>query len=180
MPGHGDLEVGIETERLTLRKPRLEDADDLLAYVSDPEVMRWIGGETGDRAVTVATIERWLARWDENGIGHFVAERDGRVIGRVGFLVWDRRTWEVSSYAEAGAHAETELGWTFVREHWGNGYATEAARAARAWADKPRLVSLIHPENARSIRVAEKLGATPGEAITVEDDYPLVVWVHPR
>jgi RimJ/RimL family protein N-acetyltransferase len=170
----------IETERLALRKPRLEDADDLLAYVRDPEVMRWIGGETGDRAVTVATIERWLARWDEDGIGHFVIERDGRVLGRVGFLVWDSTAWTVSSYAEAGPHAETELGWTLAQEHWGHGYATEAALAVRAWADRPRLISLIHPENARSIRVAEKLGATPSETISLEDDYPAVVWVHPR
>jgi RimJ/RimL family protein N-acetyltransferase len=170
----------IQTERLTIRKPRLEDADDLLAYVGDPEVMRWIGGETGDRAETVATIERWLARWDENGIGHFVVERDGHVLGRVGFLVWDNRTWETSSYAEAGTHAETELGWTLAREHWGHGYATEAARALRDWAQKDRLISLINPENVRSIRVAERLGATPGEAITVDGDYPLVVWVHPR
>lgn len=174
-----DVGAVIETERLLLRKPRLEDADDLLAYVRDPEVMRWIGGETGDRDEVAATIERWLARWEENGIGHFVLERDGRVLGRAGFLVWDRRTWQVSSYAEAGAHAETELGWTLAREHWGKGYATEAARALREWADRERLISLINPGNVRSIRIAEKLGATPAETIEVDDGYPLVVWVHP-
>ena len=45
-----------------LRKPRLEDAEDVLEFVADPDVMRWLGGETGDLAATVATIERWLAR----------------------------------------------------------------------------------------------------------------------
>jgi RimJ/RimL family protein N-acetyltransferase len=169
----------IETERLLLRKPRLEDADDLLAYFGDPEVMRWIGGEAGGRDEAVAAIQRWLTAWEANGIGHFVLVREGGVLGRVGFLVWDSSTWQTSSYAEAGPHAETELGWTLAREHWGHGYATEAARALRDWAGKERIISLIDPENVRSIRVAEKLGATPTETVAV-DDYPLVVWVHPR
>ena len=171
----------IETERLTLRKPRLEDVDDVLAFIRDPEVMRWLGGgESDDRAEAVAALERWLDRWEANAIGPFMLVRDGRVIGRTGFLVWDNRTWKTSTYDDAGPHAETEIGWALAREHWGHGYAAEAARALREWADKERLISLIHPENARSIRVAEKLGATPTETISVEDDYPLVVWVHPR
>jgi RimJ/RimL family protein N-acetyltransferase len=171
----------IETERLTLRKPRLEDADDVLAFIRDPEVMYWLGGgESDDRAEAVAAIERWLDRWEANGIGPFMVVREGRVIGRTGFLVWDNRTWKTSTYAEAGAHAETEIGWALAQEHWGHGYAAEAARALREWADRDRLISLIHPENVRSIRVAEKLGATPTDTIAVEDGYPLVVWVHPR
>src|SRR5712692_7215947 len=175
----------IETERLLLRKPRLEDADDLLAYVGDPDVMRWIGGETGNRETAAAAIERWLERWDADDIGHFsvIGKEHGRVLGRVGFLVWDSRSWETSSYAEAGEHAETELGWTLAREHWGQGYATEAAAALRAWANGERglerLISLISPDNARSIRVAEKLGATPTETVQVGGK-PAVVWVHPR
>jgi RimJ/RimL family protein N-acetyltransferase len=172
----------VDTERLVLRKPRLEDAHDLLEYVGDPDVMRWIGGETGDLAATVATIERWLARWEENGIGHFSVEHEGHVIGRVGFLVWDADSWEVSSYAGASMPV-TELGWTITRRHWGHGYATEAARALRTWAyDEAgidQLISLIDPGNHRSIRVAEKLEAVPGETVSV-DGGPIVVWQHPR
>ena len=173
----------IETERLVLRTPSPEDADDLLDFVGDPEVMRWIGGEAGDRDAAVAAIERWLSRWEEDGIGHFSVVRNDRVIGRVGFLVWDRRTWQSSSYAEAGDAAETELGWTLAREHWGHGYATEAALAARDWAYEERgigrVISLIAPDNARSIRVAEKLGAAPQETISTFHG-PATVWVHPR
>jgi RimJ/RimL family protein N-acetyltransferase len=169
----------IVTERLVLRVPRLEDADDLLEYVADPEVMRWIGGAAGDRSTTVAAIERWLGQWQASGIGPFAVTLGERVLGRVGFLVWDRYTWRQSSYAEAGEHAETEIGWTLAREHWGHGYATEAARAARDWAAKERLISLIHPDNARSARVAQKLGAHPAERVTVMGD-PAIVWVHPR
>jgi RimJ/RimL family protein N-acetyltransferase len=173
----------IETERLVLRTPRLEDAGDLLDYVGDPDVMRWIGGDAGDHDAAVASIERWLSRWEEDGIGHFSVVRNDRVIGRVGFLVWDRRTWQSSSYAEAGDAAETELGWTLAREHWGHGYATEAALAARDWAYEERgigrVISLIAPDNARSIRVAEKLGAAPQETISTFHG-PATVWVHPR
>jgi RimJ/RimL family protein N-acetyltransferase len=173
----------IETERLVLRTPRLEDADDLLAYVGDADVMRWIGGEAGDRDAAVATIERWLSRWEGDGIGHFSVVSDDHVIGRVGFLVWDSRIWEASSYADADAAAETELGWTMAQKHWGHGYATEAALAARAWAYEERgverIISLIAPDNARSIRVAEKLGAAPEETISTFHG-PATVWVHPR
>ncbi len=163
-----------------LRRPRLEDARDLLEYVRDPEVMRWIGGEPGDLEATVATIERWLGRWEANGIGYFALERDGRVVGRVGFNVWDAAVWRVAQLAEAKVPA-VELAWTIARAHWGHGYATEAARALRPWAyahGVESLISLINPDNARSIRVAEKLDATPTETVEIEGE-PAVVWRHP-
>jgi RimJ/RimL family protein N-acetyltransferase len=163
----------IETERLLLRKPRLED--DLTEFVADAEVQRWIGVDEDPAEV----IERWVRRWERNGIGQFVAELDGRLIGRVGFIVWDSSTWETSAYELAGVHAETELGWAILSSHWGKGYATEAALAAREWAALDRVISLIDPANARSIRVAEKLGARPGER--VETPHATAdVWVHPQ
>lgn len=55
-----------------------------------------------------------------------------------------------------------ELGWTLGRESWGKGYATEGARSALAYAfnelDKDHVISLIHPENQASMRVAKRLG----------------------
>ena len=163
----------IQTERLLLRKPRLDD--DLSEFAADDEVQRWIGGPS----TPAALIELWASRWERNGIGPFMVELGGQFIGRVGFIVWDTRTWETSAFDLAGEHAEAELGWAILSSHWGHGYATEAARAARAWADRDRLISLIDPDNVRSQRVAEKLGALPGE--TVETPHgPAVVWVHPR
>jgi len=146
-------------------------------------VTRWIGGGTGNRVAATAKIEEWLARWDANGIGHFCVVRDNRVLGRCGFVVWDTRTWRLSSYAEAATYAETELGWTLAQEHWGHGYATEAARALREWAYRERgvqrLISLISPRNVRSIGVADKLGAEP-ETMIRNATGPAIVWVHPR
>ena len=173
----------LTTERLVLRVPRLEDVDDMLEFVGDDEVMRWIGGTAGDRAATVESVERWIARWERNGIGQFAVLLDGHAIGRIGLLVWDTRTWETSTYEQAGEHAEIELGCALTRRNWGLGYATEAALAVRDWgyADRgvERLVSLIAPGNVRSARVAEKLGARPERQVETEDG-TANVWVYPR
>jgi RimJ/RimL family protein N-acetyltransferase len=175
----------IRTERLLLRRPRLDDVDGVLEHFSDPVAMEFIGEPTSDRAAALAAIERWLARWDADGFGFLAVERrdDGCFLGRVGILVWDTRTWQASTLAEAGAAGQVELGWSFSRAHWGRGYATEAARAARAWAfEEARitsLISLIHPDNVRSIRVAEKLGARPTSTVRAHGK-PAVVWRHPR
>jgi RimJ/RimL family protein N-acetyltransferase len=155
----------IETERLILRKPRVEDAADLAVAFADPETMRFMGdGSIATEPQVEDRIRFWLARWEKNGIGLFAMENraDGRVLGRTGFLVWDTANWKTSSFAEADERAEVELGWLVAREHWGHGYATEAALALRDWgiAERglKRLVSLIRPGNDRSVRVAEKIG----------------------
>ena len=173
----------LETERLVLRRPEPGDVDDMVEFVGDDEVMRPIGGEAGGRDSAVEHVERWRARWERNGVGPFAVVLDGRAIGRVGLLVWDRRTWETSTYDLAGEHAETELGWALTRRYWGHGYATEAARAVREWAyaerGLDRIVSFVAPENVRSIRVAVKLGATPEQLVQTPHG-PAIVWVHPR
>jgi RimJ/RimL family protein N-acetyltransferase len=147
--------------------------------------MRFLGGKTVPRADVPSVIQKWLERWDANGMGPFAVERreDGCVVGRVGVIVWDTRTWQNSTFADAGEHAQPELGWAFGRRHWGNGYAVEAARAARDWARETRavgrLISLINPSNIRSQRLAERLGAVPAKTVTLFDSGPAVVWVHP-
>jgi RimJ/RimL family protein N-acetyltransferase len=155
----------LETDRLLLRLPEPHDAEAMLEAVSDPEVMRYIGcGETGGREQAEAQIERMRRAWEVDGFGRFVAGRreDGSFLGRVGLLAWNPSTWENGFRAEIGETAELELGWTLVRRAWGSGYATEAARAVAAWAwgevAPRRLISLIHPDNHPSKRVAAKLG----------------------
>jgi len=92
-----------------------------------------------------------------------VIEKDRKVIGRAGFLVWDPDEWKTGTLAELGSHAAIELGWMLAREHWGNGYATEAASALRDYAFRDlkveRLISLIMHGNDASVKVAERLGA---------------------
>ena len=172
----------LETERLRLRTPRLDDMENVLELVSDPVAMTFIDEPTSDPARVREALERWLERWEVDGLGPFFVERreDGAFLGRTGFLVWDRRSWQKSTFAVSGDHGQLELGWLLLRPHWGRGYATEAARAARDWASArgaDSLISLIHPDNVRSIRVAEKLGALPAETLVVEGE-PAVVWRH--
>ena len=175
--------IAIETARLVLRLPRLGDAEALLEFVGDEEVMRRIGDEAGGREKAEAFVERWIARWERNGVGQFIVERDDHVVGRVGLIVWDRRTWETSAYDLAREYAQEELGWALMRRAWGYGYATEAAQAVKSWCHEERgiecLVSLIAPDNVRSQRVAEKLGALRGEPIETAVG-ATDVWVYPR
>jgi RimJ/RimL family protein N-acetyltransferase len=173
----------LETERLVLRKPQLEDVDDLLELAADEGVMGGIGSEPGGREVALEHVERWIRCWERNDVGPFLVFLDGDPIGRTGLLVFDKRTWEMSTYVDAAGHAETELGWAILSRQWGHGYATEAARAVREWVYAARgierLISMIAPDNLRSVRVAEKLGARLERRIDAPHG-PADVWVHPR
>ena len=160
----------LETERLILRLPRLEDADAWSNAVADPEVMQYIGsGETGDRAIAAQSIERFIERWEANGFGQYAVERrdDGAFLGRLGLLVWDSHVWRPSTLPEAGEAAEIELGWTLLRDYWGHGYATEASAAVReaTWTDlePERLISIIHPKTfGRSASPRRLVRSKPG------------------
>lgn len=179
---HADLRV--ETDRLLARLPDAADARGLATMLSDPAVMRFVGGAPVPSSDIPAVIEKWLSRWRAFGLGPFVLERraDGRVLGRVGFLVWDGRTWTHAT-PETGDHGIVELGWAIAHEHWGHGYVTEAARAIRTWGRRERsvtrLISLIAPANTRSQRVAERLGACMAGTATLPDSGSVVIWEHP-
>lgn len=134
-----------------------------------------------------AIVEEGLRSWRTDGLGPFILETaatDRQVVGQAGLMIFDTRGWTPSTWVNAGSHAQPELGWSLIRAHWGHGYATEAAAAIRAWAYElraiDRLVSLISPDNIRSQRVAERLGAIPTEAVTPSDSgRGAVVWRHP-
>ena len=179
------MPIRLETERLLLRPPTPDDAGAAMEMLGDPEVMRFLGGRAVPREHAGDVVAKWLRRWETNGVGPFVAERrsDGRFVGRAGINVWDSRTWTWTTVVEAGEFVQPELGWALVRAEWGNGYATEAAGAVMAWARKERgvdrLVSLIAPDNVRSQGVARRLGAAPGETVTLFDTSDAVVWEYP-
>lgn len=159
--------TSLETERLLLRQPERSDLDGYAAVFGDAQVMRFLGGgEVRTRAEVSSSLDRMLRHWDQHGIGLFSVVRtaDERLLGRVGFLLWDPERWVNAMREELEGPFETELGWTLGSEHWNQGYATEAALACRDWAlgelGLSRLVSVIAPDNIASIRVAEKIGET--------------------
>ncbi len=142
----------LETDRLLLREFNESDIGPLAAINADAEVMRHLGdGRTLTRTETWRQVAFLLGHWRLRGYGMWAVERkeNGELIGRVGFL--DPEGWP-----------GFELGWTLGRPYWGNGYATEAARAALQYAfevlRQPEVISLIYPANRSSIRVAERLG----------------------
>jgi RimJ/RimL family protein N-acetyltransferase len=143
----------VETPRLVLRAFRLSDLDAYAAMCADEEVMRHIGsGGAVGRDVAWRHLALFLGSWSLVGHGMWAIERraDGLLIGRAGFL--DPEGWP-----------GCELGWLLARDAWGQGYAFEASHAAREFGRRELslddLISLIRPDNSRSIALAERLGA---------------------
>lgn len=142
----------IETERLVLRPFRQSDVDAYAAICADLDVMRYIGsGRVLDRADTWRAIATNLGHWQLRGYGLWAWEEKatGQLVGRGG--LWNPEGWP-----------GVEAGWLLAKPHWGKGYATEAARAVIRWGFEKlpvnEIISLIHPDNARSMKVAERLG----------------------
>lgn len=182
-PSWETLRLG--TERLSLRPWTVQDADALYVLLADPEIMGGLHRATitsPDEARAV--VEGGVSSWQRDGVGPFVIETAAgkrQVVGQAGLMIFDTRGWLPSSWSAAGGFAQPELGWALVRAHWGHGYATEAAAAILDWAYRSRsldqLVSLISPDNARSQRVAQRLGAVPAETIAQADSKGTrVVW----
>ncbi len=142
----------LETERLRLRPFQPSDFEDAAAMFGDPEVMRYLGrGTPYSRELTWGNLAYMAGHWQFLGYGMWAVEEKatGQLAGRIGCC---------QPYGWPGF----ELAWALVRSRWGRGYATEGAQAAMDWAfeilEQDRVISLIHPENHASIRVAERLG----------------------
>jgi RimJ/RimL family protein N-acetyltransferase len=161
----------LRTGRLTLRAFRAADLDDYAGIRADPAVARYIGGPH-DRGGARDRIAVMVGQWRLRGYGVLAVEEDatGRVIGHAGLL--HPIDWP-----------EPEIAYSLSPARWGRGFATEAARAVRDWAFAthpfPRLASFIAPDNVRSIRVAEKLGAAPEGAFRLRG-VEVVLWAHRR
>lgn len=160
----------LHTARLTLGPASAAHAEAFIAFCAT-DASRFIGGPASRRdAWEGAAIGAGL--WALRGYGPFwVSDGLDQPVGRVGVYYPDWR-------------AEPELAWTIYPAHQGKGYATEAAHAARDWADKALglapLVSLIDAENAASIRVAQKLGATCEAPHPTDDGHRIFRWRHPK
>ena len=113
----------LETERLVLRRwTEPADRDAFAAICQDPEVMQWLGGVI-DRPAAEARIAHVEATFDRLGHGRFLAERraDAAFLGWCGVM---------PAHDTSPMAGEPEIGWRLVRDAWGQGYATEMARAA--------------------------------------------------
>jgi ribosomal-protein-alanine N-acetyltransferase len=143
----------LTTARLRLRSFSDEDLDAFSALTANSHFMRFSGSGPIDREKTAALLERIMLRTRAGEPSQFaVIDRETqRLIGYCGFFL------QVVDDIE-----EIEIGYRLHPDFWNRGYATEAARAVRdhAFGDLrlPRVISLIHPDNHASRRVAEKNG----------------------
>ncbi len=143
----------IRTARLLMRRWRDDDRAPFGALNADPAVMEHMT-TTLTREQSDAFMDRVDACWDERGFGLWAVEVPEVVpfIGYVGLSPAD---------AEVGA-GTVEVGWRLARDHWGNGYASEAAHEAMRFGFEQvgldEIVSFTVPQNERSLRVMERIG----------------------
>lgn len=143
----------LETERLTLRMWELGDFEAFAAMSAEPEVMRFLAadGKPLSRFAAWQGFSGNVGHWSLRGFGMFaVVERaTNDFVGRIG--PWHPEGWP-----------GFEIGWTLRSQYWGRGYATEAVTTCIAHAftelHQTHVISLILPDNIRSIRVAERVG----------------------
>ncbi|BDM74363.1 acetyltransferase (plasmid) [Streptomyces nigrescens] len=142
----------ITTPRLRLRPLTEADTDWWVRLHADDEVNRFVGGYSREQAA--ARLRDIQQQWTLRGHGLCAVEltSSGEAIGRCGLNWWEQ-------------FGETEIGWTFARHHWGNGYATEAAQAVLTWGfgtlELAQITAMIHHGNTASAVVARRLGFTP-------------------
>ncbi|MEO1148344.1 MAG: GNAT family N-acetyltransferase [Cyanobacteria bacterium J06638_22] len=153
----------LETERLLLREMGLQNIDALLATFADAEAMRFYP-KPFDREMMKAWVEWNMQGYADRGFGLWaiVLKKNGEVIGDCGLVV-----------QQIEGVDEVEIGYHVRRDLWGQGFATEAAQACREYGfhqlGRDRLISLIHPENLASRRVAEKNGMVLVKEFTWRD-----------
>lgn len=159
----------LETERLVLRQLTEADLDAYAAMCADPEVMRFLG-EPMSRPDAWRHLASVLGHWRLRGFGAYavIEKAGGAFVGRIGFI-------------QPAGWPGFEVGWTLAREHWGKGLASEAAARCLEHAftemERDRVISLIHPDNESSRRVAERIGERPDGTTELPDvEGSIQVW----
>lgn len=147
----------LDTPRLTLRPHRLDDFEACCALSSDPQAVRMIFQQPLTREETWNRLLRFVGHWALLGYGLLIIEEKvtGRAIGQIGLADFHRGLGD-------DFDPYPEMAWILSSEAHGRGYATEAGHAVLRWMDvafaPAHVVCIIDPENAPSLRVAEKLG----------------------
>ncbi|MEO0013509.1 MAG: hypothetical protein RLZZ535_1898 [Cyanobacteriota bacterium] len=145
----------LETSRLTLRYITSRDAEALMPILGDAEVMQFSIIGVHSKKQIKQFIEQRLISYLEYGFGLYavVHKQNQELIGYCGFFI-----------QSIEQQKEVEVGYRLARKYWGQGLATESAKAVVEYGQQrfnfQRFVCLIETENSRSIRVANKLGMT--------------------
>jgi RimJ/RimL family protein N-acetyltransferase len=146
--------ISLRTERLMLRRFGDQDLEVFAQMNSNPEVMKYYPAVL-DRPQSDAFMQSITQHWEQHGFGLFAITlvNDGRLIGYTGLKIPSFQAWFTPC---------VEIGWRFMPETWGKGYATEAAHACLDFGFTTiglnRIVSFTTIQNLRSERVMERLG----------------------
>lgn len=150
-----------QTNRLIIRSwiPE-EDAESAFQIYSDPEVTRFIITETASIENALKLLQRWIMlsnQLNNRGFWAIIDKENKEILGTI-ILIPLRD--EVERWTQ-----NYEIGWHLKKSAWGNGYATEAARAILKYGFNilklPTIYSIARPDNTASIRVMQRLGMTP-------------------
>ena len=156
--------IHLETERLLLREFKAADFPHFKTVFTNPETARYIGGVKNQEQIW-RLLACYIGHWQMKGYGKMavVEKETQRFVGCAG--LWDSDPWP-----------ELELGYWFLNEMQGKGYATEAATAVKNFAfaklEAATLVSYIHPANLASIKLATRLGGVMDKTIDLLDFGP--------
>jgi RimJ/RimL family protein N-acetyltransferase len=190
----------IESERLILRRITAGDLAFYARIHADPDVARYLAhGNPRSLEETHHWFDSLQLAYRELQLGHIAITRksDGTLLGRVGVSHLEteidpqpdgtRLGYYFPERAPSGvAHVvEQELGYTLDRAAWGNGYAREAVRAMWGYLTSrrpgPRVISIIHPDNTRSIKLAMSFGVTRVDRLTAWNrPFDRYAWPSPR
>jgi RimJ/RimL family protein N-acetyltransferase len=159
----------LETPRLILRGPRLDDFEAMVAIWTDPIVRTHFHGAALTREDIWGRLLRGIGMWAAFGYGLFAVEEKttGAYVGATG-------VFDTKREIDLPVAAMPEAGWTLAPRVHGKGYATEATKAALAWTDaklgNPAMFCIVSTQNRASIRVAEKCGFKPWRETTYQND----------
>ena len=146
----------LETQRLLLRRFVVDDLHDLVAFYSDPDVVKYIPDAPRTQEETKEELEWFLnghPRFPELRLWATIHKETGQFIGRCGLLPWT-----------IDEQQEVEVAFALSKAYWGQGLATEVARSLVQHGFEhlqlSRLICLIDHDNQASINVATKIGMT--------------------
>lgn len=169
------VEPELQTARLILRLPRLDDFEAYADMQADAEAARFIGGVLS-RAEAWRKFLQMPGAWAIQGFAMFsvIDKSSGDWLGQLG--PWRPEGWP-----------GPEIGWAFRRSAWGRGYATEAAEAAIDWTFAnlgwDEIIHSIDPENRASQALAQRLGSHnrgPGRLPHPYEHLPTEIWGQTR
>jgi ribosomal-protein-alanine N-acetyltransferase len=142
----------LETDRLRFRNMHSDDAEAMFHLNSDPEVVQYTGdGPFESVDATRIFLEKYQEVYQHSGYGRWIMElkSTGEILGWCGLKFWpDKKI--------------TDVGYRLYKKHWGNGYASEGAKACVEYGFSvlklERIVAHARKENSASLRVLEKCG----------------------